>query len=77
VAPGDAGTVTTRVNTPGTAPWEDSRDFDGTGEPDIPVRKRCGKRGLEAELEVLTTAGRPTVRELQVETVPSGRVKEE
>lgn len=77
VQPGDAGTFTVRVNTPDSDPWESERAFDGTGKADTAARKRCGKRGLEAELEILTTAGRPLVRTLQVETTVTGRVKEE
>ncbi len=77
VLPGDTGTVTLTVKTPGANVWTKAKEFDGTGYPDLPVRQRCGKRGLEAELEVVTTAGRPVVRSLHVETTAAGRVKDE
>ena len=71
-----AGQVTLTVRTPGRTEWTGSKNFDGLTETDKPVRKRCGRRGLEAELEVLTTGGRPAVRQLVVEVMNSGRDKE-
>ena len=75
--PDDAGTVTLTVQTPDSDDWTSTRSFDGTGRADIAVRQRSGARGLEAELDVITTSGRPTVRALEIEMTASGRVKEE
>lgn len=74
---GDAGTVTTTVRTPDRGEWTTTREFDGTGEADTAARKRCGRRGLEVELEVNVTTGRPTVRSILVDIAPAGRVAEE
>lgn len=73
----DAGTLTLTVRTPGRTEWTGSKTFEGLTETDKPVRKRCGRRGIEAELEVLTTGGRPAVRQLMLEVVNSGRDKED
>lgn len=75
-ADGDAGTITTRVRTPDRGEWTSTRTFDDTNS-DTSARKRCGKRGLEAEIEITTSSGRPIVRSLAVETVPHGAVAEE
>ena len=75
--PDDAGTVTLTVQTPDSDDWTSTRSFDGTDRADIAVRQRSGARGLEAELDVITTSGRPTVRALEIEMTASGRVKEE
>ena len=77
VAPGDAGTMTLTVRTPDRDEYEASRTFDGNGDNDTAARKRCGRRGLEAEIEINTTAGRPLVRTLSVEMTAAGRVAEE
>lgn len=76
VLTGDAGSMTATVRTPDRGEWMDSRTFDDS-VADTNARKRCGKRGLEAEIEVTTLGGRPTVRSMMVETVPNGRVAEE
>lgn len=73
----DAGTLTLTVRTPDRDAWTASKDFDGLTRSDNDVRKRCGRRGLEAELEVTTTAGRPAVRQLLVEAMNTGRDKED
>lgn len=73
---GDAGSMTAIVRTPDRGQWESSRTWDDTNA-DTSARKRCGKRGLEAEIEIATTAGRPVVRSLGVEFTASGRVAEE
>jgi len=73
----DTGTLTLTVRTPGRDEWIGSKTFDGLTESDKPVRKRCGRRGMEAELEVVTSGGRPAVRQLMVEVVNSGRDKED
>lgn len=77
VAPGDAGTVTYRVRTPDRPVWESTRTFDGDGAADTNARKRCGFRGLEAEVDIITTAGRPAVRAVGFALAPDGRVAEE
>lgn len=73
---GDAGTLTVSVRSPDRTEWISTRTFDDTNT-DSAARKRCGKRGLEADLEVQSTSGRPVVRALQVEMTASGRVAEE
>lgn len=73
----DSGTITSTVQTPDRGEWTSTRTFDGTGEADTAARKRCGRRGLEVEVEIESTAGRPTVRSILVETAPLGRVAEE
>jgi hypothetical protein len=74
----DAGTVTVTVRTPNRATeWTATKDFDGLTLSDRNVRKRCGRRGIEAEVEVTTTAGRPAVRSLVVEINNTGRDKED
>jgi hypothetical protein len=73
----DAGTLTLRVLTPDATTWEGNRDFDASGKSDINRTKQCGKPGLEAEIEIVTTAGRPTINALQVETTAAGRVQED
>jgi hypothetical protein len=73
---GDAGALTLTVETPDTDVWTKSRDFGFAGRADHYARKRCGKRGLNATVEITTTAGRPIVRSLEVETTPVGRVEE-
>ena len=73
----DAGALTLTVRTPGRAEWISSKAFNGLTQSDKPVRRRCGRRGIEAELEVVTSGGRPAVRQLLVEIVNSGRDKED
>lgn len=73
----DAGTLTLTVRTPGRDPYEGTTTFSGLTEDDKPVRKKCGRRGLEAELELTTTGGRPAVRSLIVEVAASGRDSED
>jgi hypothetical protein len=72
----DQGTLTALVRTPDRGNWETTRTWDDTNE-DTAVRKRCGKRGLEAEITVTSVAGRPIVRSLGVEITEAGRVAEE
>jgi len=40
------------------------------------LRKMCGMRALEAQVELVSTSGRPTFRGVLVETVGVGRVEE-
>jgi hypothetical protein len=77
VQPDDAGTLTTRVMAPGSDVYEVVKSFDGTGYSDLPVRNRCGRRGLDVQQEIRTLQGRPVVRSFTVETTASGRVKED
>lgn len=73
---GDGGNVTVRVKSPDRAEWTGSRSFAYVDRADVGARKQCGMRGLEAEVEVTTTRGRPVVRTLEVETVTNGTVAE-
>lgn len=73
---GDAGSITLRVQTPDATAWEKSREFAFDGKSDRYARKRCGKRGLNARVEIVTTTGRPTVRSLEIESTPVGKVQE-
>lgn len=73
----DAGTVIYRVRTPDRPLWESSRPFSANGQSDTSARKRCGMRGLEGEIDIITTAGRPAIRSVAFELAESGRVAEE
>lgn len=73
---GDACTLTLTVESPNANVWTGSNDFAFDGRSDRYARKRCGKRGLNARVEIATTGGRPVVRSLEVETTPVGRVQE-
>jgi len=76
--PGDAGTMNLTVQRPNADVWTGSRAFayEDNNKTDRYASKRCGKRGLNASVEIVTTAGRPVVRSLEVESVPVGRVEE-
>lgn len=73
----DAGTATLTVRTPGRTAYTRTATFDGLTETDKPLRLKCGRRGLEAELEINSTSGRPAVRSLIAEVVAAGRDKED
>lgn len=73
----DAGTLTLTVRTPGRTPYVSSKDFDGLTDSDRETRLRCGRRGLEAQLSISMTGGRPAVRQLAVEISNSGRDQED
>lgn len=77
LGPEDAGNTTTTVSSPDRDDLEVDREFTYAGRGDVSARKRLGRRGLEAEVEVTASMGRPTVRQITVETVPAGRVAEE
>lgn len=77
LAAGDSGTVTLNVRTPQSNVWTKDRSFSSSASGDRGGRIRCGKRALEAELEVTTATGRPLVRTLSVETAAVGRAQEE
>lgn len=71
-------TLNLLVRTPNNRLWTGTRDFVASQfqTADVPLRKISGERGLEAQLEIITTAGRPTVRSFLVETVNVGRVEQ-
>jgi hypothetical protein len=75
-ADGDSGTMAVTVQSPNHSEWTSARAFDDSRE-DTAARKRCGRRGLEAEIEVTSSTGRPAVRSMLIETAVVGRVKEE
>jgi hypothetical protein len=74
--PGDSGTITYTVKTPDRGTWTTTRTFDDS-VADTSARKRCGKRGLEAEIEINSATGRPAVRSWAAEVTAAGRVAEE
>lgn len=43
---------------------------------DVPLRQLCGARAIEAQVEIKTTGGLPTIRNVLVETRAVGRVEE-
>jgi|GEM_PF-1288955 len=62
------GTVTLTLKTPGTGTdFTFERDFDGS-TTDSAVRIHCGRRALDAQLEIVTTNGRPTIRSISLDT---------
>ena len=71
---GDAVTVNCQVKTPGRIPTTVSASLTSDGSlPDEPISQRIGARGLEAELEILTTAGQPTIRSLEIQVSKTGQ----
>jgi hypothetical protein len=78
VAPTDAINLNLLVRSPNNTVWNGSRSFTGSqfATADVPLRKQCGMRGLEAQVEISTTSGRPTFRSVLVEVVSVGRVEE-
>jgi hypothetical protein len=78
LAAGDAVTLNFMARTPNNTMWTGTRNFTAeqflTG--DVPLRKMCGMRALEAQVELVSTSGRPTFRGVLVETVGVGRVEE-
>jgi hypothetical protein len=73
---GYSGTITYTVQTPDRGTWTTTRTFDDS-VADTSARKRCGKRGLEAEIEINSATGRPAVRSWAAEVTAAGRVAEE
>lgn len=71
-------TMNLLVRTPNNRVWTGTRTFTaGQFETsDSPLRKMCGQRGLEAQIEIITTGGRPTIRSVSVQTTNVGRVEE-
>lgn len=72
---GSAVTLNLLARTPNNRLWTGTRDFVASQfeVSDVPLRKRCGERALEAQIELLTTSGRPTFRSAMVETAAVGR----
>ena len=66
------------VRTPNNRVWDGERTFTASqfDTEDVPLRKMCGERGLEAQVELTTSGGRPTFRSVLVETVNVGKVEE-
>ena len=78
LTPTSAGTLTLLVRTPNHTLWTGARDFAASDfeTADVPLRKLCGMRGLEAQVQLNTTGGRPTFRSVAIETATVGRVEE-
>ena len=66
------------VRTPNDRTWTGQRLFaaEQFEEEDVALRKVCGERGIEAQVEIRTTAGRPVVRSVMVETAVVGKAEE-
>lgn len=64
------------VRTPNNTTWTGIRNFTAAQFEtlDAPLRKVCGMRGLEAQIDLTTSGGRPTIRSVEVETAAVGRV---
>ena len=73
-----AVTMSLLARTPNNRLWTGTRDFVDTQfeQPDANLRKLCGERALEAQIEINVTSGRPTFRSVMVETVNVGKVEE-
>lgn len=71
-------TLTLQVRTPNNTLWSGVRSFTAAqfNTADAPLRKMCGTRGIEAQVDLRVTAGRPTFRSVFVETAAVGRVEE-
>ena len=78
MAPTDQVTLNMLVRTPNNTLWTGTRNFTGSqfDVADASLRKICGMRGLECQLEIISTNGRPTVRSVLVDTVNLGKVEE-
>lgn len=70
--------LTLLARTPNYRLWNASRDFAAADfqTADVPLRKLCGERALEAQVEITTSSGRPTIRSISVETMTVGKVEE-
>lgn len=73
-----AVTLSLTVRTPNNVATVYSKDFVRSQfkTDDVRMRKLSGKRGLEAQVDITTSGGRPTVRSVEIETVAVGRVEE-
>lgn len=78
MAPTDQVTMNLLVRTPNNRVWTGTRNFIGSQfeTADVPLRKICGVRALEAQVELISTNGRPTFRSILVDTVNLGKVEE-
>lgn len=74
--PASMVTLNLLARSPNNTVWTGTRDFTASQfeTADVPLRKLCGKRALEAQLEIITMGGRPTFRSVEVETVNNGKV---
>jgi hypothetical protein len=68
--PGSEVTLNLLARTPNNRLWTGTRVFRSTDfkVADAPLRKLCGERALEAQVELLTTSGRPTFRSVALDT---------
>ena len=75
---GSALTMSLLARTPNNRLWTGERAFSASQfeTEDAPLRKICGERALEAQVELITTGGRPTIRSVLVETAAVGKVEE-
>jgi hypothetical protein len=73
-----AVTLTLRTNNPNRRIWSASRQYTGNtfDFSDAPLRKLCGERALEAQVEIQTSGGSPTFRSVAVETLTVGKVEQ-
>jgi hypothetical protein len=71
-------TMTLQARNPNYRLWTSSRSFTRSqfNVADVPLRKMCGERALEAQVSISTTSGRPTIRSVSVETIPVGKIEE-
>ena len=71
-------TLTLNARTPNYRLWSASRAFTAAQfqTADAPLRKLCGERALEAQVEIDTNGGRPTIRSIAIETADVGRDEE-
>lgn len=70
--------LTLLARTPNNTLWTGTRTFTAAqfATADAPLRKLCGTRALEAQIDVVTGGGRPSFRAVEVETAAVGRVEE-
>ena len=71
-------TLKVQARNPNHRLWEGTRTFAGADYDyaDVPLRKLCGERALEAQVEITTDGGRPTFRSVSVETLMVGKTPE-
>ena len=74
----DAVTLKLTVRTPNNTVWTGERSFLASQfrTNDAPLRKKCGLRALEAQVQIQVTSGRPTFRSVVIETANVGRVED-
>lgn len=71
-------TLNLLARTPNNRLWSGTRTYLGADFDisDVPLRKLCGERALEAQVEITTAGGRPTFRSISVETMVVGKTPE-